>query len=106
MYIIISPIQIKPENKEQYVKALVDVARESVNTEPGCLRLDVIQDANDTNRVWVYEIFKDTAALQTHMRLPFFIEFMDATKEWRAEGVLQGAGQGASNIWPSDNEIA
>ena len=106
MYIIISPIQIKPENKEQYVKALVDVARESVNTEPGCLRLDVIQDANDPNRVWVYEIFKDDAALQTHMKLPFFIEFMDATKDWRAEGGLQGASQGASNIWPSDNEIA
>ena len=105
MYIIISPIQIKPEHREQYVKALVDVARESVDTEPGCLRLDVIQDADDTNRVWVYEIFKDTDALQTHMKLPFFIEFMDATKDWREESGLKGAGQGASNIWPLDNEI-
>ena len=105
MYIIISPIQIKAGYKDQYVQKLVDVAKESVSTEPGCLRLDVIQDANDANRVWVYEIFKDTGALQTHMKLPFFMEFMDATKDWRDESGLVGAGQGASNIWPADNEL-
>ena len=105
MYIIISPIQIKAGYKDQYVKKLVDVARESVSTEPGCLRLDVIQDADDSNRIWVYEIFKDSAALQTHTKLPFFIEFMDAVKDWRDESGLVGAGRGASNIWPPDNEI-
>ena len=106
MYIIISPIQIKPEYRDKYVKELVEVARISVKDEPGCLRLDVIQDAADTNRVWVYEIFKDTAALDTHMKLPFFVEFMDVTKDWREESAFKGAGQGASNIWPPDNEIA
>jgi quinol monooxygenase YgiN len=105
MYIIVSPIQIKPEHKDQYVKKLVDIARESVSTEPGCLRLDVIQDADDSNRVWVYEIFKDTDALQTHMKLPFFVEFMEATKDWREESGLVGAGRGAFNIWPPDDEL-
>ena len=37
MYIIISPIQVKAGYKDQYVKKLVDVAKESVSTEPGCL---------------------------------------------------------------------
>ena len=105
MYVIISPLEIKAEYKEQYVKELIDVARGSVNDEPGCLRLDVIQDADEPNRVWVYEIFKDQAALDVHMKLPHFLKFLDATNGWRAEGGLQGAGRGASNIWPPDNEM-
>jgi quinol monooxygenase YgiN len=105
MYIIISPIQIKAGYKDRYVKELVEVAHASVANEPGCFRLDVIQDAGDSNRVWVYEIFKDQSALDTHMKLPFFLKFLDATKGWREEGVPQGAGRGAFNIWPPDDQI-
>jgi autoinducer 2-degrading protein len=104
MYVAIVSIVIKAEYKEQFVKELVEVARVSVNDEPGCLRLDVIQDGAEPNRVWFYEVFKDRAAIQTHGQLPHFIKFQEATKNWREEGVRLGAGQGAANIWPTDNE--
>ena len=105
MYVIIAPIQIKAGYKEQYVKELVEVASASVNEEPGLLRLDVIQDAADSNRVWVYGIFKDQAALDTHRKVPWANKFRDATKDWREESAVQGAGLGAFNIWPPDDEI-
>jgi autoinducer 2-degrading protein len=38
----------------------------AVVDEPGCLRFDVIQDANDANRIWFYEVYKDEAAFQAH----------------------------------------
>ena len=50
MYVIIAPIQIKEGCKEEFVKALLPNAQAAANTEPGCLRFDVIQDAGDPNR--------------------------------------------------------
>jgi autoinducer 2-degrading protein len=106
MYVLIHPIQIKAGYKEQYVKELVEVSSASVNTEPGLLRLNVIQDAADSNRVWVYAIFKDQAALDIHKTHPLVNKFRDVTKGWRdEESDIQGAGLGAYNIWPPDSEI-
>ena len=105
MYVVISSSEIKAEYKEQYLKELVEVARISVREEPGCLRLDVIQDGNDSNRVWVYEVFKDQAAVEAHMQLPHYIKYREATTGFRVEGGAGArAGPGASNIWPTDAE--
>ena len=106
MYVLIHPIQIKAGYKEQYVKELVEVSSASVNAEPGLFRLNVIQDAADSNRLWVYAIFKDQAALDIHRTVPLVDKFRDATKDWRdEESEVQGAGLGAHNIWPPDSEI-
>ena len=67
-------------------------------------KFDVIQDANDGNRVWLCEVYKDEAAFQAHTQAHHFIKSREANADLRGEGALQGAGRGASNIWPSDNE--
>ena len=103
MYVIIAPIQIKPEFKDQFIAAITEDAQGSVHDEPGCLRFDVIQDANDANRIWLYEVCRDEAAFQAHTQAPHFIKFRDATKDWRVEGP-QRAGRGAANIWPPDSQ--
>jgi len=102
MYVIIAPIQIKAGYKDQFVEAVVEDARSSVANEPGCLRFDVIQDANDANRIWLYEVYKDEAAFQAHLQAPHLLKLRETTADWRVEG-LQGAGRGSSNIWPPDS---
>jgi (4S)-4-hydroxy-5-phosphonooxypentane-2,3-dione isomerase len=102
MYVIIAPIQIKAGFKDQFVEAVVEDARSSAANEPGCLRFDVIQDANDANRIWLYEVYKDEAAFQAHLQAPHLLKFRETTAAWRVEG-LQGAGRGSSNIWPPDS---
>ena len=104
MYVIISPIQIKDGYKEQYIKAIIDDARGSVDEDPGCLRFDVIQDASDANRIWLYEVYKDAAAVEAHTQSAHCAIFRDATKDLRDEDGPQGAGEGSSNIWPPDNQ--
>ena len=69
----------------------------------GCLRFDVIQDANDPNRVWVDEVYKDEAAFQEHTRAPHFLTCIEAVKDWRDEATEAGPGVGARNIWPPDD---
>ena len=77
MYIIVAPIQIKEAFKDQYIKGMRENAQRSVNDEPGCLRFDVVQDANDENRIWLYEVYKDEAAFQAHTQTPHFTKFRD-----------------------------
>ena len=103
MYVIIAPIQIREGHKEQFIQAIIEDAKGSVNDEPGCLRFDVIQDAGDENRIWLYEVYQDEAAFQAHTQAPHFIKFRDATADIRVEGI-QGAARGSVNVWPPDAE--
>ena len=104
MYIIVAAIQIKDGFKEQFINGIIENASSAVKDEPGCLRFDVIQDANDGNKIWLYEVYNDEAAFQAHTQAPHFIRFRDASADWREQGGLQGAGRGAYNIWPPDDE--
>ncbi len=103
MYVIIAPIQIREGHREEFIEAIIDDAKGSVNDEPGCLRFDVIQDADDSHRIWLYEVYEDEAAFQAHTQAPHFIKWRDATQDIRVPGI-SGAARGSSNIWPTDGE--
>ena len=104
MYVIIAPIQIKEGYKDRFIEEMIGDASGSVNDEPGCLRFDVIQDAVDPNRIWLYEVYKDEDAFHAHTQAPHYEKWRDATGDWREDSGLQGAGRGATNIWPPDDE--
>ena len=84
MYIIIAPLQVKEQHKDEFIEAMLDDARGSVGNEPGCLRFDVIQDAGDANRIWVYEVYIDEGAFQAHLESPHFLQWMlfDPVRSW------------------------
>ena len=90
MYVIIAPIQIKDGYKDRFIEEMIGDASGSVNDEPGCLRFDVIQDAEDSNRIWLYEVYVDEAAFHAHTQAPHFIKWRDATADWR-ESVRESA---------------
>jgi len=103
MYVIIASMKIKEGHKEAFIEALLKDAQASVRDEVDCFRFDVIQDAGDSNLVWLYEVYKDEAAFQTHLKSPHLLKLLDTIKDWRQEG-LQGAARGSSNIWPPDSQ--
>ena len=103
MYLIIAPLQIKEGHKEQFVEEIIADARGSLNNEPGCLRFDVVQDPENTNRIWLYEVYTDEQAFQAHTRTPHFTRWRDATRDWLDEAPLSPSIGGA-NIWPPDEE--
>jgi autoinducer 2-degrading protein len=46
-----------------------------VQTEPGCMRFDVLQSRKDPRRFMLYELYRDDAALDVHRRTPHFLEY-------------------------------
>ena len=99
MYVIIAPFKIKEGFKEQFVEEMLKDAKGSMKNEPGCLRFDVIQDGDDPDKIWLYEVYVDEAAFQAHMETPHFIKWRDAVKDWTGEPP-DGKAIGASVIWP------
>ena len=104
MYIVNVPIQIKKGFKEQFIAGIKDNASHAQNDEPGCLQFNVIQDSNDINRIWVYEVYKDEDAFKAHQQSPHYLKFRGMADEWRDDASTQGAGRGCTNIWPPDDE--
>ena len=103
MYVIVVPIQIMEGHREEFLEALMVDAKGANNDEPGCLRFDAVQDAEDDHRIWLYEVYKDEAAFKAHLEAPHFVVFKEAADKWRVEGI-QGSARGSINLYPTDAE--
>ena len=103
MYVVIVPIQIEQGHRDEFLEALMVDAKGANEDEPGCLRFDAVQDADDDHRIWLYEVYKDEAAFQAHLQAPHFQVFKEAADKWRIDGI-QGSARGSKNLYPSDAE--
>ena len=82
MYIIVGLHQILPEHLNEYLENVKLHARNS-NSEPGCVRYEVLQDEDDPCAIYLYEVFEDEAAFQAHRSAEHYRWWMDLSKDWR-----------------------
>ena len=69
--------RIKPEMRQKFLHAIEVDALGSERDEPGCLRFNVLQDAQDENVYYFYEVYKDASSLEAHRAAPHY-------QTWRA----------------------
>jgi autoinducer 2-degrading protein len=72
MVAILVKVKVKPEGRQRFLKAIEVDALGSERDEPGCLRFNVLQDAQDENTYYFYEVYKDEAALEAHRAAPHY----------------------------------
>ncbi|MPZ47933.1 MAG: antibiotic biosynthesis monooxygenase [Dehalococcoidia bacterium] len=77
MQILVVEVHIKPEMRERFLAAITEDAEHSERDEPGCLRFDVLQDTEDEDTFFYYEVYRDEAALQAHRDSPHFKKYFD-----------------------------
>jgi len=65
MVILIVNLHVKPEHLEAFQKATRENARNSAK-EPGVARFDVLQQADDSTRFVLYEVYRDSEAPARH----------------------------------------
>ncbi len=82
MRAIFVTVRMKPEYRDRILKGALEDGRGSREDEPGCLRFDVIQDDNDPNTIYFYEVYKDDAALQAHRAAPHYSAWGNLPAEW------------------------
>ena len=82
MYVVLGLHKILPEHLDDY---LTNVRRHAANSraEPGCVRYEVLQDAEDATMICLLEVFKDEAAFEAHHAAEHYKWWMDISRDWR-----------------------
>ena len=99
MVVVHVSIQVKPEYVSKFLEVVSYDAEHSEKDEPGCLRFDVIQDRDDPNRFYLYEIYRDEVALAAHRQTPHFKLYFEKVQPWLAAPNERRFGK---NLVPSD----
>ncbi|QDG68631.1 antibiotic biosynthesis monooxygenase [Pseudarthrobacter sp. NIBRBAC000502772] len=72
-------LEVTPEGREEFLKAITENARASVRDEAGCFRFDVIELGDyESNRFAFYEIYRDKDAFEKeHKQAPHYFTYRD-----------------------------
>ncbi|MFA7248283.1 MAG: putative quinol monooxygenase [Dehalococcoidia bacterium] len=64
--------RIHPEQRQRFLEGIEADALGSERDEPGCARFNVLQDAQDENVYYFYEVYRDEAAIEAHRAAPHY----------------------------------
>ena len=81
MFALFVSVKIKPETRERFLAAIEDDSICSVRDEPACVRFDVLQDRQDENQYYFYEVYHDEAGFEAHTKTPHLARWREAAKE-------------------------
>ena len=65
-------VRVRPEERERFLKAIEVDALGSERDEGGCMRFNVLQDTQDENVYYFYEVYRDEVALEAHRAAPHY----------------------------------
>ena len=80
MYVITVEFTIPPEHLAAFMPLMLENARISRETEPGCRRFDVCGDPAQPEHVFLYELYDDRVAFDAHLAAAHFKVFDGAVK--------------------------
>ena len=101
MIALVVEINIKPGHNEEFMASMLGDARGSNNDEPGCLRFDVLQDNEEPNKLHLYEVYQDEAAVEAHRNAPHFVKWSEECKDWFA---TENITKLATPVYPSEDK--
>jgi quinol monooxygenase YgiN len=84
MHIVHVHVHVKPDQVEAFQAATLDNARNSTQ-EPGVLRFDVLQQADDPARFLLVEIYRGTDDQLKHRETAHYLRWRDAVADMMAE---------------------
>ena len=84
MSALVVKIHMKAEFRDQFIKEMQADAIGSEKIEPGCLMFNIVNDAADPNILYLFEVYKDAAAVEAHKKMPHFVKWLETTKNWLA----------------------
>jgi autoinducer 2-degrading protein len=77
-------IHVKPEAVEDFIKASAANHRESIK-EPGNIRFDFVQQADDNTKFMLYEAYETEEAAASHKNTPHYSAWREAVKDMMAQ---------------------
>ncbi len=84
MFVVCVHVQVKTEHIEEFIAASRENAANTI-LEPGNLRFDVLQQADDPQRFVLYEVYRDEESSKAHKQTAHYARWRDAVAAWMAE---------------------
>jgi (4S)-4-hydroxy-5-phosphonooxypentane-2,3-dione isomerase len=84
MFVTLVQVHVKPEHVADFIDS-IRANHESSVREPGNLRFDVLQSADDPTRFVIYEAYRDEAGAKAHKETPHYLAWRDLAADWMAE---------------------
>lgn len=85
MFAVVVHFDIIPEKYAAFLPLMRENARKSLAQEPECHRFDVWTDPKRPNQIFLYEVYSNAAAFQTHLESAHFIAFDAAVGDMVAD---------------------
>jgi quinol monooxygenase YgiN len=98
MLIVHVHVSVKPEFVDDFLKATIDNARNSIR-EPGIARFDVIQQQDDPTRFVLVEVYRTPDAPAQHKETSHYAKWRDTVAEMMA---VPRTSVKFANIFPED----
>ena len=89
MFAVCVTFQLKPGFADAFLPLMQNNARISLKNEPGCQQFDVLTDANKPDKVFLYELYANKAAFDTHLASQHFQTFDTAVTAMIADKDVQ-----------------
>src|ERR1051325_7421287 len=99
MWIVHVQVHVKPEHVEDFKKATIENASNSVK-EPGIARFDVIQEVDDPTRFVLVEVYREKEATVKHKETAHYNAWLARVNQMFAEERTRKA---YANIYPEDS---
>ena len=82
MLAVIVQFHLRPAFMDAFTAAIVDNARASRLSEPGCRQFDVCRDPAAPQLFFLYELYDDEEAFQVHLATSHFKAMDELTAAW------------------------
>ena len=77
-------VWVKPDHIDDFIAASTENHQNSIQ-EPGNLRFDLVQDANDPAKFVIYEAYESDAAAAAHKETAHYLKWREAVAPWMAQ---------------------
>lgn len=77
-------VSVKPDRVKEFIELSTENHRESVK-EPGNLRFDFLQMADDPCRFMIYEAYESAEAAAAHKNTPHYLKWKSSVEDMMAE---------------------
>ncbi len=100
MYVVCVTVQVKSGMTDQFTAATLDNA-ENTRNEPGNLRFDVLQAEEDTNRFFLYEVYRKKEDFAAHQKTEHYLRWRETVVN-----MMAAPRQGAKHysLFPGEGE--
>lgn len=82
MFIVTVTFKIKDSKIDDFRRAVLLQAENSLSKEKECYQFDVCIDPVNKNRIFLYEVYSSGSGFQLHLESEHFLKFDELVNDW------------------------